>query len=220
MTSNLVDTFRHKGLRKKLIDQIRNRGIKDERVLSAMEALPRHFFFDSGFLEYAYQDNAFPIGEGQTISQPYTVAYQTELLDVKKGDKVLEVGTGSGYQAGILYNMGAKVYSVERQKPLYIKAKELLPKIGCNVKVYFGDGYNGLSAFSPFDRIIVTAAAPFIPQKLIDQLKVGGKMVIPVNEGDIQVMTLLVKIDEQTNEITRHGYFRFVPLLEDKNHKS
>lgn len=218
MTSNLVDTFRHKGLRKKLVDQIRAKGIKDEHVLAAMESLPRHFFFDSGFLEYAYQDNAFPIGEGQTISQPYTVAFQTELLEVRKGDKVLEVGTGSGYQAGILYHIGAKVYSIERQKPLYVKAKELLPNIGCLVKVYFGDGYNGLPAFAPFDRIIVTAAAPFIPQKLIDQLKVGGKMVIPVNEGDIQIMTLLTKISDHDTEITKHGYFRFVPLLEDKNH--
>ncbi len=219
MASNLVDTFRHKGLRKKLVEQIRAKGINDEHILAAMEALPRHFFFDSGFLEYAYQDNAFPIGEGQTISQPYTVAFQTQLLDVRKGDKVLEVGTGSGYQAGILYNLGAKVYSIERQKPLFVKSKELLAKIGCLVKVHFGDGYNGLPAFAPFDRIIVTAAAPFVPQKLIDQLKPGGKMVIPVNEGDSQVMTLLTKVDQQNVEVTTHGYFRFVPLLEDKNHK-
>ncbi len=219
MTLNLVDTFRHKGLRKKLVDQVRNKGIRDEKVLNAMEELPRHFFFDSGFLEFAYQDNAFPIGEGQTISQPYTVAFQTELLDVHKGDKVLEVGTGSGYQAAILYNMGAKIYSIERQKPLYNKAKELLSKIGCIVKVHFGDGYNGLPAFAPFDRILVTAAAPYVPQKLIDQLKPGGKMVIPVTEGDSQIMTLLVKNDDNTIEMSRHGYFRFVPLLEDKNHK-
>jgi protein-L-isoaspartate(D-aspartate) O-methyltransferase len=218
MTTNLVDTFRHKGLRKKLVDLIRSKGIRDERVLSAIETLPRHFFFDSGFLEFAYEDKAFPIGEGQTISQPYTVAFQSELLDVRKGDKVLEIGTGSGYQAGILFHMGAKVYSVERQKPLFVKAKEMLPKIGCLVKVYFGDGYNGLPAFAPFDRILVTAGAPYIPQLLIDQLKPGGKMVIPVNEGDNQIMTLVVKKEDGTLDITAHGFFKFVPLLGDKKH--
>lgn len=218
MTTNLTDTFKHKGLRKKLVDVVRSKGINNERVLEAIGTIPRHFFFDSGFLEYAYEDKAFPIGEGQTISQPYTVAFQTELLDVKKGDKVLEVGTGSGYQACILFSMGAKVYSIERQKALYVKAKDLLPKIGYNVKVHFGDGYNGLPAFAPFDRILVTAGAPYIPQKLIDQLKPGGKLVIPVNEDDYQVMTLVTKIDQDTNEITQHGTFRFVPLLNDKNH--
>lgn len=218
MTTNLVDTFRHKGLRKKLVDLVRSKGIKDERVLSAIETLPRHFFFDSGFLEFAYEDKAFPIGEGQTISQPYTVAFQSELLDVRKGDKVLEIGTGSGYQAGILFHMGAKVFSVERQKPLFVKAKEMLPRIGCLVKVYFGDGYNGLPAFAPFDRILVTAGAPFIPQLLIDQLKPGGKMVIPVNEGDNQIMTLIVKKEDGTLDVTEHGVFKFVPLLGDKKH--
>lgn len=218
MSNKLVDTFRHKGLRKKLVETVRKKGIYDERVLIAMEALPRHYFFDSGFLEYAYEDKAFPIGEGQTISQPYTVAYQTELLDIQKGDKVLEVGTGSGYQAGILFNMGAKVYSIERQKALYLKTKELLPKIGLIIRVYFGDGYNGLPAFAPFDKIIVTAGAPYIPQKLIDQLKPGGKMVIPVDENDYQVMTLVIKNTDNTTEITQHGLFRFVPMLGNKNH--
>lgn len=218
MTTNLVDTFRHKGLRKKLVESIRAKGIANERVLEAMDQVPRHYFFDSGFLEYAYEDKAFPIGEGQTISQPYTVAYQTELLDVKKGDKVLEVGTGSGYQAAILFSMGAKIYSVERQRPLYVKSKDLLGKIGYPVKVHFGDGYNGLPAFAPFDRILVTAGAPFIPQKLIDQLKPGGKLVIPVNEGEHQIMTLVVKNMDNTIETTRHGFFKFVPLLEDKKH--
>lgn len=218
MTTNLVDTFRHKGLRKKLVDSIRSKGIRDERVLEAMEALPRHFFFDSGFIDHAYEDKAFPIGEGQTISQPYTVAFQSELLDVKKGDKVLEVGTGSGYQAAILYQMGAKVFSIERQKPLYVKAKDMLPKIGYNVKVYFGDGYNGLPAFAPFDRILVTAGAPYIPQALIDQLKPGGKMVIPVTQGDSQVMTLVMKRDDNSTELTEHGFFKFVPLLGEKKH--
>lgn len=218
MTGNLIDTFRHKGLRKQLVETIRNKGISNERVLEALESVPRHYFFDSGFLEYAYEDKAFPIGEGQTISQPYTVAYQTELLDVHKGDKVLEVGTGSGYQAAILFSMGAKVFSVERQKPLYIKAKDLLGKIGYMVKVHFGDGYNGLPAFAPFDRILVTAGAPYIPQKLIDQLKPGGKLVIPVNERDSQIMTLVVKNQDSTIETSEHGYFKFVPLLGDKKH--
>jgi protein-L-isoaspartate(D-aspartate) O-methyltransferase len=218
MIGNLVDTFRHKGLRKQLVETIRVKGIRNERVLESVENVPRHYFFDSGFLEYAYEDKAFPIGEGQTISQPYTVAFQTELLDVRRGDKVLEVGTGSGYQAAILYNMGAKVFSVERQKPLYIKAKDLLAKIGYLVKVHFGDGYNGLPAFAPFDRILVTAGAPFIPQKLIDQLKPGGKLVIPVTNKDAQIMTLVVKQQDSTIETSEHGYFKFVPLLGDKKH--
>jgi protein-L-isoaspartate(D-aspartate) O-methyltransferase len=217
MNTNLIDTFKHKGLRKKLVTTVRSKGIRDERVLTAIESVPRHYFFDSGFLEYAYEDKAFPIGEGQTISQPYTVAIQTELLDVRKGDKILEVGTGSGYQAAILFSMGGKVYSVERQRPLFVKAKDLLPKIGCIVKVHFGDGYNGLQAFAPFDRILVTAGAPYIPQPLIDQLKPGGKMVIPVNENDYQVMTLIVKNDDGTTEISHHGIFKFVPLLGDKS---
>lgn len=217
MTSNLVDTFRHKGLRKKLVESIKKKGISSKSVLDAMEALPRHFFFDSGFLEFAYEDKAFPIGEGQTISQPYTVAYQTELLDVKRGQKVLEVGTGSGYQAAILFQMGAKVYSIERQRVLFQKAKEMLPKIGCIVKVHFGDGYNGLPAFAPFDRILVTAGAPFIPEKLVEQLKPGGRMVIPVDERDYQVMTLITKDADNAIEISRHGTFKFVPLLGDKS---
>lgn len=218
MSNNLVDTFRHKGLRKKLVETIRNKGIHDERVLSAMEALPRHYFFDSGFLEYAYEDKAFPIGEGQTISQPYTVAFQTELLDIKKGDKVLEVGTGSGYQAGVLYNMGAKVFTIERQRSLYLKTKHLLSNLGLIVRVHFGDGYNGLPTYAPFDKIIVTAGAPYIPQKLIDQLKLGGRLVIPVDENDYQVMTLVEKSTDNTIKTSQHGLFRFVPMLGDKNH--
>lgn len=217
MTSNFVDTFRHKGLRKKLVESIGKKGISSKSVLEAMESLPRHYFFDSGFLEFAYEDKAFPIGEGQTISQPYTVAYQTELLDVKRGQKVLEVGTGSGYQAAILFQMGAKVYSIERQRVLFQKAKEMLPKIGCIVKVHFGDGYNGLPAFAPFDRILVTAGAPYIPEKLVEQLKPGGRMVIPVDEHDYQVMTLITKNADNSIEISRHGTFKFVPLLGDKS---
>lgn len=215
---NFVDTFRHKGLRKKLVESIRKKGIKDENVLKAMEAVPRHLFFDSGFLEFAYEDKAFPIGAGQTISQPYTVAFQTELLKIKKGEKVLEVGTGSGYQASILYQMGAKVFSIERQRVLYSRAKEYLPKMGFAVKVFFGDGYLGLPAFAPFDKIIVTAGAPFIPEALTNQLKPGGVMVIPVDEGDSQLMTSIEKLANGNLKTNHHGRFRFVPLLGDKAH--
>ncbi|MBK6346179.1 MAG: protein-L-isoaspartate(D-aspartate) O-methyltransferase [Bacteroidales bacterium] len=212
----LADTFRHKGLRKKLVESIRSKGIKDENVLKAMEAVPRHLFFDSGFLEFAYEDKAFPIGAGQTISQPFTVAFQTELLRIRRGDKVLEVGTGSGYQASILYQMGAKVFSIERQRVLFTRAKEYLPKMGYSVKVFFGDGYKGLPAFAPFDKIIVTAGAPFIPDALADQLKPGGILVIPVDEGDSQLMTTLEKMPDGSLKTNHHGRFRFVPLLGDK----
>ena len=216
--TKFADTFRHKGLRKKLVESIRQKGIKDEKVLKAVEAVPRHLFFDSGFLEFAYEDKAFPIGAGQTISQPYTVAFQTELLHIKKGDKVLEVGTGSGYQASILYQMGAKVFSIERQRVLFSKAKEYLPRMGFAVKVFFGDGYNGLPAFAPFDKIIVTAGAPYIPEALTEQLKPGGIMVIPVDEGETQLMTTVEKNADGSIKVSYHGRFRFVPLLGDKSH--
>lgn len=212
----LADTFRHKGLRKKLVESIRLKGIKDENVLKAMEAVPRHLFFDSGFLEFAYEDKAFPIGAGQTISQPFTVAFQTELLHINRGDKVLEVGTGSGYQASILYQMGAKVFSIERQRMLFSRAKEYLPKMGYAVKVFFGDGYKGLPAFAPFDKIIVTAGAPFVPEALAEQLKPGGILVIPVDEGDSQLMTTVRKMSDGSLTTDHHGRFRFVPLLGDK----
>lgn len=215
--TKFADTFRHKGLRKKLVESIRQKGIKDEKVLKAVEAVPRHLFFDSGFLEFAYEDKAFPIGAGQTISQPYTVAFQTELLHIKKGDKVLEVGTGSGYQASILYQMGAKVFSIERQRVLFSKAKEYLPRMGFAVKVFFGDGYNGLPAFAPFDKIIVTAGAPYIPEALTGQLKPGGIMVIPVDEGETQLMTTVEKNADGSLKVSYHGRFRFVPLLGDKS---
>lgn len=211
-----ADTFRHKGLRKKLVESIRQKGIRDENVLKAMETVPRHLFFDSGFLEFAYEDKAFPIGAGQTISQPFTVAFQTELLNVGKGDKVLEVGTGSGYQASILYQMGAKVFSIERQRLLFARAKSYLPQLGYGVKVFFGDGYNGLPAFAPFDRIIVTAGAPFIPEALTQQLKPGGVLVIPVDEGGSQLMTTVRKSADGSLVTDHHGRFRFVPLLGDK----
>ncbi len=216
--NNYADTFRHKGLRKKLVESIRLKGIRDENVLKAIEAVPRHLFFDSGFLEFAYEDKAFPIGAGQTISQPYTVAFQTELLQIKRGDKVLEIGTGSGYQASILYQMGAKVFSIERQRLLFVKAKEQLPKMGYGVKTFFGDGYKGLPAFAPFDKIIVTAGAPYVPEALTNQLKPGGILVIPLDEGDSQLMTSIQKLPDSTLITTRHGRFRFVPLLGDKSH--
>ena len=214
----MLDSYRHKGLRKKLVETIRGKGVKDENVLMAIEKVPRHFFMDSSFIDFAYEDKAFPIGAGQTISQPYTVARMTELLQLKKGDKVLEVGTGSGYQACVLSAMGAKVYTIERQKSLYDKTKLFLPSIGFGtIKQFYGDGYKGLPTFGPFDKIIVTCGAPYIPDALVSQLKIGGTMVIPVGEGEVQVMQTVIRLTELDKEITSHGSFRFVPMLEDRN---
>lgn len=210
------DSYRHKGLRKKLVEEVRVKGIRNEEVLSALQAVPRHFFLDSSFLEIAYQDKAFPIGAGQTISQPYTVAFQTELLQVKKGNKVLEVGTGSGYQACVLAEMGARVFTIERHRSLYRKTKQLLNEMKYSIKLFYGDGYEGLPAFAPFDRILVTAGAPQVPQKLLDQLKIGGMMVIPLGKGDTQIMTRVVKHGDDELEKQELGYFRFVPMLGDK----
>jgi len=212
----MIDSYKHKGLRKHLVETIRNKGIRDVNVLNAIESVPRHYFFDSSFLNFAYDDKAFPISAGQTISQPYTVAFQTELLEIRKGDKVLEVGTGSGYQACILAEMGARVFSVERQKSLYDKAARFIPSMGYTIKLFYGDGYKGLPAFAPFDKIIVTAGAPFIPDALVNQLKTGGILVIPLGGGDIQIMTTVTKISEIQYIKREHGTFRFVPLLEDK----
>ncbi len=213
----MIDSFRHKGLRKQLVETLRRKGIKAQNVLIAIEKLPRHFFFDSSFLEYAYEDKPFPIGAGQTISQPYTVAFQSMLLDVSKGTRVLEIGTGSGYQAAILAEMGAKVFTIERHKTLYTKTSQLLPTLGYHsVKTFFGDGYKGLPAYAPFDRILITAAAPAIPDMLVEQLKPGGIMVIPLGPDDVQTMTVLIKTADGGYQKSEHGAFRFVPMLKDK----
>ncbi len=216
MTANqLIDTYRHQGLRNKLTQLLRQKGIRDENVLKAINTIPRHYFFDSSFLEFAYEDKAFPIGSGQTISQPYTVAFQSELLQVTPKLRILEIGTGSGYQACILAEMGAKVYTIERQKLLYDKTKALLPKLSYRIRPFYGDGYKGIPAHAPFDRILITAAAPSIPNALLTQLKVGGIMVLPVGD-DIQVMYRLRKISETEIISEEHGTFRFVPMLTDR----
>lgn len=211
----MVDSFRHKGLRKKLIEELQAKGITDKAVLDAIGTIPRHLFLESSFLEFAYQDNAFPIGAGQTISQPYTVAVQSSLLEIKKGDKVLEIGTGSGYQAAVLHLMGAKVFSIERQKELFVKTKALMLKLGYKMNLFFGDGYQGLPTFAPFNKIIITCGAPFIPEKLVEQLKPGGIMVIPLGE-DVQTMTTIKKTMDNELIVEEHGQFRFVPMLGNK----
>jgi protein-L-isoaspartate(D-aspartate) O-methyltransferase len=212
----LNDSFKHKGLRKKLIQTIKSKGINNANVLSAIGKVPRHLFMDSGFIDHAYQDKAFPIGADQTISQPFTVAFQTELLEVNKGDKVLEVGTGSGYQAAVLCELGANVFSIERQGDLYKKVVNFLPSINYYPKkIVYGDGYKGLKEEAPFDSIIVTAGAPFVPKTLLNQLKIGGRLVIPVGEN-IQVMTLYVRVSEKKFNMKEFGKFQFVPLLKEK----
>ncbi len=211
----MIDTYKHKGLRKKLVETIREKGITDEDVLEAVGRIPRHLFMDSSFLEFAYQDKPFPIGSGQTISQPYTVAFQTQLLEIMPGHRVLEIGTGSGYQACVLEELGAKVFSIERQKKLYLKTKKILAQLGYKSKLFYGDGYGGLPAFAPFDRILITAGAPELPQALEEQLKPGGMVVVPIGRGDIQVMTRFIKDEEGKIRKENHGTFRFVPLLKD-----
>ncbi len=211
------DTEKHQGLRNQLAKQLAEKGISDKNVLEAIKKIPRHLFLDSGFEQFAYQDKAFPIGAGQTISQPYTVAFQSQLLEVKKDHKILEIGTGSGYQTAVLCLMGAKVYSVERQNELFKSTSILLPKLGIRPKhLAFGDGYKGLPNYAPFDSIIVTAGAPIIPKPLMAQLKIGGRLVIPLGEKE-QIMTLLIRKNETQFEKHEFGEFRFVPLLENKN---
>ena len=209
----LQDTLRHQGLRKRMVEGIRIKGIKDEKVLEAMRKIPRHLFMDSSFLQYAYKDQAFPIGAGQTISQPFTVAMQTQLLQVERFDKVLEVGTGSGYQAAVLLEMGATVYTIERQRELYLKVQLALPQIGYHPKFFFGDGYKGLPTYGPFDRIIITAGAPVIPEELLAQLKVGGRMVIQMGPSEKQTMYVVVKTSETEYYKEAHGTYMFVPML-------
>ena len=213
----MVDNFRHKGLRQQLVQEVYDKGIRDDKVLAAIGKIPRHLFMDKAFLEFAYQDKAFPIGCGQTISQPYTVAFQTELLQLKPYEKVLEVGTGSGYQAAVLIELKAQVFSIERQKDLYAKTKEFLPQIGYPAMFVFGDGYKGLPKMAPFDKIIVTCGAPFVPEDLLSQLKKGGRLVIPVGEGEVQQMILIVRTSEKDFEKTVYGDFSFVPMLPKKS---
>ena len=208
----LEDNYKQRGLRNKLVKILRNKGISDERVLDAITKVPRHVFFDNALLEHAYQDKAFPIGEGQTISQPYTVAFQTEKLEIKPGDKVLEIGTGSGYQACILLELGAKVYTIEYNKKLYDRTKVFLPTMGYKPYFFLGDGSKGLPAKAPYDKIIVTAGAPIVPSALTDQLKDGGILVIPVGNRDRQLMVRIVKRNGQLVK-EEFDHFAFVPLL-------
>ena len=209
----LEDSYRHRGLRKKLVRIVEGKGITDKNVIEALGKVPRHYFFDKAFLEHAYQDKAFPIGEGQTISQPFTVAFQTQLLEIRKGDKVLEIGTGSGYQACILMEMGAEVYTVEYIRKLYERTKKFLPTMGYKPHFFCGDGTKGLPAFKPFDKIIITAAAPTLPQPLIDQLQIGGIMVVPVGDSNLQRMVKVTKKSESKISNEYFDYFSFVPLV-------
>jgi len=211
------DTYTHKGMRNKLVETLKMKGILDEKVLSAIATIPRHWFMDSGFIDHAYVDKAFPIGADQTISQPYTVARQTELLVVSEENKVLEIGTGSGYQSAVLLEMGISVFTIERQNELFKKTSLFLPKIGYRPKkMVFGDGYKGLPEFAPYDGIIVTAGAPFVPKPLLAQLKVGARLVIPIGDA-VQVMTVFTRTSKTEFTKKEYGEFAFVPLLEDKN---
>ena len=216
----LNDTYRHKGMRRKLVELLRSKGITDEAVLEAIDKVPRHLFLDNAFINFAYKNQAFPIGSDQTISHPYTVAFQTQLLELKKGEKVLEIGTGSGYQCSVLMEMGVKVFSIERHRSLHMKSKKMLNDLGYFPKLFFGDGYKGLPGYAPFDKIIITAAAPFIPQDLLDQLKIGGSMIIPLGESEKQEMQRLTKKAETEFLTETYGEFSFVPMLQDKSFKS
>ncbi len=213
----IEDSYRAKGLRKQLVDQLRSKGITEEAVLAAIGEVPRHVFLDSSFVELAYQDQAFPIGSGQTISQPHTVAFQTQLLQVERGMKVLERGTGSGYQACVLAAMGAKVFSIERQRNLYFKTKDILEQLPYRVKTFLGDGFEGLPTYAPFDRVIITAGAPDIPEKLVEQMKTNAVMVIPMDnpDGDGQTMLRITKLEDGSLKKEEFGGFKFVPMLKE-----
>ena len=216
MAHKLVDSYREKGARKKLVELLRERGIADENVLRAIGKVPRHYFFDETFWKQAYKDIAFPIGDGQTISQPYTVAYQTELLHIKTGDKVLEIGTGSGYQTCILVELGAQVYTIERQENLYNRTKQVLPHMGYMAEFFYGDGSKGIAQHAPYDKIIVTAGAPLVPEILLKQLKIGGILVIPVGDEKSQKMITVLRVSENNFERFVLDTFRFVPLVGEK----
>ena len=216
MAHKLVDSYREKGARKKLVELLRERGIADEKVLKAIGKVPRHYFFDETFWKQAYKDIAFPIGDGQTISQPYTVAYQTELLHIKAGDKVLEIGTGSGYQTCILIELGAKVFTIERQEKLYNRTIQVLPHMGYQAEFFFGDGSKGIAEHAPYDKIIVTAGAPLVPEILLKQLKIGGILVIPVGDENFQKMITVLRVSEKDYERIELDTFRFVPLVGEK----
>jgi protein-L-isoaspartate(D-aspartate) O-methyltransferase len=209
----MTDTFEAKGKRKKLVAELRQKGIKDEEVLRAIDTVPRHLFMDPAFLIHAYVDKAFPISSGQTISQPYTVAVQTSLLKVKRRDKILEIGTGSGYQAAILADMGAKVYTIERFRELFLKAQTTLTSLGYSADFFYGDGYEGKPQYGPFDGIVITAAAPAVPESLLQQLKNGGRLVVPIGSTDNQVMTVVERTGPDDFEYSQHGSFVFVPML-------
>jgi protein-L-isoaspartate(D-aspartate) O-methyltransferase len=209
----MEDSYLHKGLRLKLVNELRDKGVKDEAILSAIGKVPRHVFMDSGFIKFSYKDQAFPIGAGQTISQPYTVAVQTMLLQVKPNDKILEIGTGSGYQTAVLIELGAKVFTIERIRELFLKAQNILPQLGYKPQFFLGDGNLGLPTYCPFDKILITAGANEIPENLVKQLKVGGKLVLPLGSKSSQVMTVVEKLSETEHKVTQHGNFVFVPLL-------
>ncbi|MBP9198200.1 MAG: protein-L-isoaspartate(D-aspartate) O-methyltransferase [Saprospiraceae bacterium] len=214
----MIDTHRHRGLRQQLVNELKSKGIKNELILSAFMDIPRHYFLEKTFADWAYKDVAFPIDADQTISQPYTVAMQTTLLDIKKGDKVLEIGTGSGFQACVLSHMGAKVYTIERQKKLFDKTEKFLHDIGFgNIRTLYGDGYEGAPRFAPFDKILITAGASEIPEKLIEQLKPGGIMVIPLGQGDLQKMLRITKNEDGSLKKENFGNYRFVPFLKGVN---
>jgi protein-L-isoaspartate(D-aspartate) O-methyltransferase len=209
----MTDNFEAKGKRKKLVAELRRKGITDEEVLRAIDTVPRHLFMDAAFLSHAYVDKAFPITSGQTISQPYTVAVQSALLKVKKRDKILEIGTGSGYQAAVLAEMGAKVYTIERYRELFQKAQRILTSLGYHADFFYGDGYEGKPQYGPFDGIIITAAAPEIPDALLHQLKTGGRLVVPLGNTGSQIMTVVERTGPDSFERSEHGNFIFVPML-------
>lgn len=203
-------------MRRQLVRELSDRGIKSKQVLDCFEAIPRHYFLDNAFAEQAYSNTAFQIGSGQTISHPYTVAFQTELLDIQKGEKILEIGSGSGFQTCVLCEMGAKVFSIERHKELHLKAKNIVRHLKYNARLSFGDGYKGLPTFAPFDKIIITCGAPDIPEELVNQMKIGGVMIIPIGEGVEQQMKKIVKVSDSEITIEDFGVFKFVPMLENK----